>query len=310
MNKIMNKIMKKMIPLLLISAVAFMVSGCGTRVEVPPAHVGKIKTANGIEKDLQTPSSFRLPFSLMVKNQLIIVETSHFAAEEPMKIFMPKDKLLMTFDVRGTFSISPQDSGSIFDNITANNIDGTIMRIASDKVYAIYGKQVIRTKARAVVTKYGIYEVLDNMDAISLEIADACKEALKDTPLKIQRLGLADITPPEVIVKAQESAKEREVAIQEAEAQKMVDLKKAEAAKEVALKQQEVDLIEAETQVLVEKKLSESVSEAFVTQRALKALDKLVASDNTKFFLPFDAMTNPAIMIGAMNKAINEEKNK
>jgi len=42
-----------------------LLSSCGKRVEVPTAHVGKIKTASGLEKDLKYPSSFRLPFSLM-----------------------------------------------------------------------------------------------------------------------------------------------------------------------------------------------------------------------------------------------------
>jgi len=300
--------MKKHITALLLVAIVAFSAGCGTRVEVPPAHVGKVKTANGIEKQLYTPSSFRLPYSMFVKNQLIIVETSHFAMTEVMEVFMPKDKLVMRFDVRGTYSISPEDSASIFDNVTAANQDADIMTISSKKVYDIYGLQVIRTKARAVVTQYDIYYVLDNMDAISIEIADACAVALKVTPLRIQRMGLANVKPPEIIITAQSKAKEREVAIQEAEANKLVSLKEAEAALEVAIKQQEVDLIEAETQVLVEKKLAESVSDAFVTQRALKALNKIMDSDNV-IFLPNEAMTNPQIMIGAINTAISDDEN-
>ena len=295
--------MKKYSRIMVGIALITLTAGCGARVEVPPAHVGKIKTANCIEEKLHTPSSFRLPFSMMVRNQLLIVETSHFAVEEPLEIFMPKDKLVMTFDIRGTLSIAPDDANSIFENITAQDQDLTVMTIPSKKVYDIYGTQVIRTKARAIVTQYGIYDVLENMDEISLEILNACREELSGTPLRIQRLALSNVKPPSIIVVAQEKAKEREVAIQQAEADKLVDIKEAEAALEVALKQQEVDLVEAETQVLVEKKLSESVSGAFVTQRALKALDKLAASENTIIFLPFEAMTNPAMMIGAFQKS-------
>jgi len=303
--------MKKCITLLMAILLIGVMPGCGTRVEVPPAHVGKIKTANGIEKQIYKPSSFRLPYSPFVKNQLIIVETSHFAVNEPMEIFMPKDKLIMRFDIRGTFSISPLDVDSIFDNITAQGVDKRIMSIPSMSVYDIYGQQVVRTKARAVVTKYKIYDILENMDKISIEIAAACQEALKDTPLRIQRLALSDVNPPQVIIDAQEKAKEREVAIRSAEADKLVALKRAESAKAVALKQQEIDLIEAETQVLVEQKLTESVSEAFVTQRALKALDKLVESDDsTIVFLPLEAMTNPAMMIGAMSQSFEMSDKK
>jgi regulator of protease activity HflC (stomatin/prohibitin superfamily) len=301
----MNKNMRTIIMTFLIGTIGF-VTGCGPRVEVGPAEVGKIKTANGIEEQIYTPSSFRLPFNLFVKNQLITVETSHFAVKEPLEIFMPKDKLVMRFDIRGTLSISPKDSGLVFDNITPDSEDegGRILGVSSKKVYDTYGMQIIRTKARAVVAKYDIYEVLDNMDIISQEISDACAKEFSNTPLRIQRLSLANVKPPDVIIEAQVKAKEREVAIQEAEADKLVKLKEAEAAKEVALKQQEVDLIEAETQVLVEKKLAESVSDAFIVQRALKSLDKLVESDETTvIYLPLEAMTNPAMLIGSMSES-------
>lgn len=174
-------------------------------------------------------------------------------------------------------------------------------------MYETYGQQIIRTKARAVLSQHTIEYVLSNLDAVSNELYDACKKELDKTPLTVHRLGLADVRPPDIILRAQETAKEREVAIKQAEAEKQIKLANAEAAREVALKQQEVDLIEAETQVLVEKKLAESVSEAFVTQRSLKALDKLASSENTIVFLPMEAMTNPSIMIGATNEAFHDK---
>lgn len=117
-------------------------------------------------------------------------------------------------------------------------------------------------------------------------------------------LGLANVKPPDVIIKAQEAAAERTIAIEQAEADKLVSLKKAEAALEVARKQQEVELIEAETQVLVDKKLAEGVSDAWLRQRGLSVLEKLAAGDNKIIFLPTEALNNPGIMlgIGTLNK--------
>ena len=117
-------------------------------------------------------------------------------------------------------------------------------------------------------------------------------------------MGLSNIIPPDVVVIAQEQAKKREIEIQKAEADRVVQIKEAETAFAVAKKQQEVDLLEAETQVLVDKKLSEGVTEAFVVQRAMKALDKLVEKNNV-IFLPHEALTNPAIMMGLNRDALD-----
>ena len=280
-------------------------TGCGIRVEVPTAHVGKIKTANGLSKDMKAPSSFRLPLGwFRAKPELIIVETSHFAKEENMELFMPKDKLKLNFDIRGTFSVSKSNANDVFENLVATQSDeNRVLEISAAKVYDVYGKQVIRTKARSVLSKYTIKEILDNMDGISLEIKNACQAELDSAPLDIIRIGLANVKLPSVIVDAEENAKKREVAIQQAEANKQVSLKESEAALEVALKQQEIDLLEAETQVLVDKKLAEGVSEAFITQRSLKALEKLSTSNNkTIILLPYEAMKNPALLLGAMQE--------
>ena len=298
---------KSALPVALIAGTTLL-TGCGARVEVPPAHVGKVKTSQGIEDRVYQPSSFRLPYSLMVKNQLILVETATTAQKETLEVFMPKDQLLLKFDVRGMYSISQENTDTIFTNITPiSTSNGNILYVPNEKVYETYGQQIIRTKARAVLSQHTIEYVLSNLDAVSNELYDACKKELDKTPLTVHRLGLADVRPPDIILRAQETAKEREVAIKQAEAEKQIKLANAEAAREVALKQQEVDLIEAETQVLVEKKLAESVSEAFVTQRSLKALDKLASSENTIVFLPMEAMTNPSIMIGATNEAFHDK---
>ena len=111
--------MKKLLNLgMTVVASATLVS-CGKLVDVPPAHVGKVKLASGIQDELKFPSTFRLPPALTVRNELILVETSHFAIEENIKLFMPADKLNLTFDVRGTLFISPDQSAEIFEKITA-----------------------------------------------------------------------------------------------------------------------------------------------------------------------------------------------
>lgn len=286
-------------------AVAALLSSCGARVEVPTAHVGKKKSAEGLQEGLKYPSSFRLPVSLLAKNELVLVETSHFPVEETIKLFMPKDKLNLTFDVRGTMYISPEQSEELFERMTAQPTGGRVLVISSKKVYATYGQQLIRSKVRTIISRYSIPELMDQRETINAELASEIQNLFtgKKYPLGVIQFGLADIQYPDVIVKAQELAKEREVAIETAEAQKQVQLKEAEAALEVARKQQEIDLLEAETQVLVEQKLSEAVNEAFIQQRALKILDKMADNSSKTFVLQMEAFSRPDMLMGVYGQA-------
>lgn len=289
---------------------AILLTSCGKRVEVPTAHIGKIKTASGLEEGLKYPSSFRLPFSLVAKNELILVETSHFPIKETIKLFMPKDKLNLTFDIRGTMYITPEQSEALFDRIPAKKVSRSVQVISSDRVYTTYGQQLIRSKVRSIISRYSIPQLMDQREMVNGELAKEIQELFdgKKYPLGVIQFGLADIQYPDVIVQAQEVAKEREVAIDTAEAQKQVRLKEAEAALEVARKQQEIDLLEAQTQVLVEQKLNEAVNAAFIQQRALKILDKMATNPNKTFILPSEAFSRPDMLMGVYGKAFNSNE--
>lgn len=224
-------------------------------------------------------------------------------------IYMPKDQLNLKVDLRGIVTVSSgeENINQIFDRVTAKPTDSSRVRlIPLSSVYSIYAQPIIREVVRSALTKYSIAEVMASRAKVSAELTELIRSKLSTTPISVKQLGLADVQPPEVIVRAREAAKEREIAIQRAEADKQVKLKEAEAALEVAKKQQQVDLKEAETQVLVNQKLTEGVNEAFVTQRWLKVMDQLSLNTSGKvIILPYEAMKNPSLMIGVSNYSLN-----
>jgi len=307
MRKVLRK-RKKHFVILCLASILFLAScGRGPIVEVPPAHVGKRSTPNGLDKKIIQPSKFRLayiPVGVGVGDSLILAQASDYPTKEEMQVFMPKDQLNLTLEVRGTFAISndKKNINKIFARIPPKKKEHRVYIITMDRVYKTYAKPIIRETTRSIMTKYSIFEIMSNRDIIGKKLAKTIQAKLKNTPIKTIYFGFANIQPPEVVVKAQEAAKKREIAIKEAENDKLVKLKQAEAAYEVAIKQQQVDLKEAETQVLVNKKLTEGVNQAFVIQRSLKALEKLATNNNTVFFLPMEAMKNPAILTGMVNK--------
>ncbi len=287
-----------------------LLTGCGDPVEVPPAHVGKLSTESGLQEGIIQPSKFRLEGFCLNCDNLILVEASDYGAKESMQIYMPKDQLNLTVDIRGVFTISADKANveKVFARVPADQTNSSRIRvIPMTKVYGIYAQPVIRETVRSLLTEYTIAEVMENRDAISQSLAQEVRKRLGVTPITTIRFGLADVQPPEVIVKAREKAKEREIAIQQAEADKQVSLKQAEAALEVAIKQQEVDLKEAETQVLVNTRLAEGVNDAFVTQRWLKIMGELAANpDGRVIILPYEALKNPAMLMGTFNQALAE----
>jgi len=292
--------------LLALAISALTTTACvGPQVEVPPAYVGKITTDSGFQEGIIPPSRFRLEGMCMICDGLVLVEASDVAQKEQMKIYMPKDELNLTVDVRGVFTISSEESNAekIFDRVTAqpSNMGDRVSVIPMTRVYETYGQAVLREAVRTTLTKYTIAQVMENRESIGTELTQIVRKKLSATPITTKQFGLADIQPPAVIVAAREAAKEREIAIQREEAEKQIKLKRAEADLQVAVKQQEVDLKEAETQVLVNKTLAEGVNKAFVTQRWLKIMAELAANPDGKvIIMPAEAMQNPALMMGSM----------
>ena len=295
--------MKIKLQLLAVILILFVTSGCGPVIEVPPAHVGKITTGSGLQEGLIAPSKIRLDSQIGMYKNLILAETADKAVKEAMPVFMPKDQLNLTVEVRGIVSVSPEPSNvdKIFSRLVPKPVNDRVSRIDMDDIYLTYGQNPIREVVRIVVTKYSIDELMSNRESVGQEMYNNVKKALSTTPLTIVDFGFADLQPPKVVVDAQEIKKQREIEIQRAEAEKQIKLQHAQAALEVANKQQEVDLKEAETQVLVNKKLAEGVSEAFIMQRALHIWENISTNDSKTIIMPAEAFRNPAILMGTLN---------
>ena len=293
----------------MIVAIPPMLVACGTTVEVPPAHVGKLSTSSGLQAGIIQPSKLRLSDMCRICDSLILTEASDFAIKEEMPIFMQKDTLNLKVEIRGTVAISSDEKNieKIFSRVPAEPLKDSdrVSVISMNKVYLTYAQPIIRETTRTVITRYSIQRVMERRDSIGQEIQQAVRERLKEMPITVVQFGLADVQPPSVIVEAQEKAKTRQIAIEQAEADKQVRVKQAEGNLEVAFKEQQVELKQAETQVLVDRKLSD-VSPVVITQRSLMVLSELAKSENKVFFLPLEMFRNPALLVGVTNSDMNQ----
>lgn len=284
-------------------AMVGLLSGCvGPRVEVPTAHVGKILHSSGMEQGIRAPSSFRLPWNPLGFNPalLVAVEASDRQKEETLSVFMPKDQLILNVDLRGTYSISNNEDRvePIFSRMTAKPTSNKYVRLIDfDDVYGTYAHQQVVTHTRNVLTKYSIEYVLSHREQVNKELEQVLQKALESTPVMIDHFGMSSVQPPELIITAQKLAKEREIEIDRAKADRLVRLTEADAKLQVAKRQQMVDLLHADTQRQVGLQLSKGVNIPFIQQRALSVLEQVSTSEKKIFVVPSEALQTPEMAI-------------
>ena len=312
--------MKKLLALTLLSTVALM--GCGEKVSVPPAHVGKVLTKNGYAPETIPPSKFRLPACWAYCDKLIVLEAADKGLRESMKLFMPKDKLNIQVDIRGTMSV-PNDIKTVdalYGRLTAEGDQSADYHgvITASKVYQTYGQQALRGIVRSELVKYSIAEVLQNREVIVQSIHQAISEKLKTTktPLIISRFELADVQPPETIVLAQKKAKEREIAIQQAEANAKVKMVEAEQALEIAKKDRLVERERALAIAEQNKIAAKSITPQLLMYRKLEVAERIMTElANSKnaglIVVPTDMSSTTGVVDSAVfSKLLGKELKK
>lgn len=275
-------------------------SGCdmfiGDKVEVPPAHVGKVLTKNGYQPETITPSKFRLPKCWAYCDRLVLLQTSDTGFKESMTVFMPDDKLELLVEVRGTMTIPTASKvvENLYDRLVAKEIDSVTSMIDAKTVYTTYGQQALRGIVRSEIVKYTIADVLAQREAIANNIHAAIVRKLEttNTPIVVSRFELAEVNPPKVIVEAQEKAKEREIAVQQAEADAQVKLTEAELALEVAKKNRLVEREKAEAIAEQNRIAASSITEGVLEYKRLEtaqAIYEAVSKNGNTIIIPADA---------------------
>lgn len=300
--------MKKILGILGLVGAAVTLSACGERVEVPPASVGMVLGPNGFEGDIRPPSRFRLEPCIFQCDKLVVIEASDVGIIEGMQVLMPKDNLMLGVDIRLTVSLSQDQERilEVFDRVSPRRLHtgnfGTTLytpetvdpESSRTSIYGVYGKSVVRSVARSVLSNYTIAEFTANQGMIADELRDAINQELGRTPLEVRQLGIAGIQYPDVVTQAMELRAEREIAIETAEAQAQVQIREAQARLEVAEATRQADLLEAETIAEANRILANGVTPELIEYRRLNVIQSLGENGNTIFF-PLDLVGTEAL---------------
>ena len=308
--------MNKILQMLSVIVLAGMFTGCmGTRVEVPPAHVGKISAKAGLQEDTIQPSKLRINrgrVAFQIHDDLLLAETSDLKVEEAdIDVLLTADQVYVEVEYRGVVhhENTLEAINELFVKVRPDSILDGVPVITTKSTYETYGKIAVRDVVRYVIAGYSIEELMSSRAEIGEKILQEVRGKVKDTPLNVVSGSLAKIKLPDVIVSSLESNKKREIEILEAENDMMVKLKEKESEFKVAQKEQEVDLLEAETQVLVNTKLAEGANPAYIQLQMLKIWTKIAESDNRIIITTPEMISDASMMIPTLNDAMSDQGN-
>jgi len=271
-------------------------AGCGQVVEVGPAEVGKVMTKNGYKEQVIPTSKFRLDWCWAYCDKLVVLDASDRSVKETMDLFMPKDKLMMSFDVRATMSLDPEEFDEVFSNVQPqpSGEEDTLYRIPMEKVYATYARDIIRSEVREFLSQYSIAEIASSRDAINAELTQRLSGVINQrTPFRVRYIGLDDVKYPEIIVSAQEASAERREAINQEKAQLEISRVQLNRKLEEQQLMRKIEIEKAQSEAEVNRILGESMTEDYMAYRSLAVIEKMAESQN-KVFMPVEMLQSIA----------------
>lgn len=279
---------------------AVLLAGCfGQRVEVPPAHIGKISTKHGYKDGYISTSKFRLDWCVVYCDKLVLLNISDRAYKETMNLFMPQDRLEMKFDLRMTLAVDPKSYDSIYNRVspvTSASLDHIPLR----NVYETYAQQIVRSEMRSFLSEFSIAEIVSSRESINARLSERLTKVVNDrTPFMVRYAGIADIQYPPVIVRAQENAAERREMILQEETQLEISKVQLERELQEERLRRAIEVEKAEVEAQVNQILANSVTPEYITYRNLNALDAIARSQN-KVFVPTELLSSMAgqVMLG------------
>lgn len=263
--------MKKTIYVVGAALAAVFITGCGERVEVPPAHVGKIMTKDGYQEGTIPTSKFRLPACVNYCDRLVTLDVSDKAYAEALQIFIPEDQLNLGVTIQATLSLNPKKAEELFSAISPEEVNSYLSKIENKKIYTTYASQIIQKEVREYLSKYSISQIASSNEKINADLGQRLGAVIAErTPFNVRFVGITNLKYPEIITQAQEASAERREAIQKEEAQTKVSEAQLDRQLKEARLQRAIEKEKAETEALSQRVLAESVDPRVLRLRELE----------------------------------------
>lgn len=262
------------------SAILAALSMTGCSEQVPPGFKAKILGPDGYSNEVLTPGRHHVGF----RESLILLDTST-NSNQVMLSAKTKDEMTikMSIVIRGRIGGSSETLTGMFDDLRARG-----GMVDFQQVYNTYLKDAIMGSGRSILSQYNIQDINTNYDRISMQIKNAVLENAKSTPIQIDNVIIGAPVYPQKITDAIDLRKQRQIEIEQVEAQKQADIKRKEAELITTKKQAEIDIVKAQTLRDQNAIIAEGLSPILLEYRRLevqeKMADKLGNSGSVVFY--------------------------
>ena len=193
-------------------------------------------------------------------------------------------------------------------------------------------EKLTQTTLRSIIGELELDETLTSRDTINTKLRSVLDDATNKWGIKVNRVELQDITPPESVLTAMEKQMQAErnkratiltsegkkaSDILQSEGEKMATINRAEALKQQAILKAEGEaqarIRKAEAEAIAIKKITEAVGEStnpanyLLAQKYIQMLQQIAEGDKTKtVYLPYEA-TNLMGSIGGIKDLFKSE---
>lgn len=193
-------------------------------------------------------------------------------------------------------------------------------------------EKLTQTTLRNIIGELELDQTLTSRDTINTKLRAVLDDATNKWGIKVNRVELQDITPPESVLQAMEkqmqaernkratiltSEGEKAAAILKSEGEKTAIINKAEADKQMAILNAEGEaqarIRKAEAEAIAIEKITEAVGKStnpanyLLAQKYIKMLEDVATGDKTKtVYLPYEA-TNLMGSIGGIKELFKGE---
>jgi len=262
-----------------------LLTGCGFYT-VPPASKGKILSTSGYSVDVKETGKYLL----WGRDSMVVLDTSTQVMSEPIAVKM-QDSMTLNFQVRFRTRIAGNDKviNAMFNDITHEDY-----RVSLQKVYGVYGKDVVQSVARSVVGKYNTEEVAANFDKITQDLHKELSTRMQGSPLEVSNITLANIDYPDVIDKAIEAQQERKLAIETESNQQAIEMVKKTNELTLAKADYEIRMTKAQALRDENKTTAEGLNSMLLEYRRLEVLESMTKNNNA-VFVPYEGLGSSGV---------------
>jgi len=243
-----------------------MVLAFGCYERVPPGYVGMRLDGDGFDGEILQPGRH----SCGATCNIILVETQELLESESMKILCA-DNLNLSIDVDTRSRVKVTDGEGIQSVLNKQGAKMENNRLAAELLYATYVRPQVRSITRKAVSRFSTTQVREKRREIEAEINKDLIAALESTPVEVMMAVTSNMDYPEIITKAEEKKKARQLQIQEEQAKHEMDLLRAENRMKIAEAEKTARIAEAEADAAANRIVGLSATPQYLKLKQIEA---------------------------------------